>query len=76
MDGEELADVMADAVNSGIDSSELQETLQREHPYLQAEVVNQVLIPALEAIADSPRVDARNQSAVEECEQLLAAVET
>lgn len=72
MDGDELAEAMADSVNSGINPEELQETLEKEHPYLQTEVVNQVLIPALKAIADSPRVDTRNESAVARCEDLLS----
>lgn len=76
MKGDELAEVMADTVNSGINSDNLQETIQREHPYLQAEMVNQVLIPALKAIAETSQVDARNERAVARCEELLAGLST
>jgi hypothetical protein len=74
METEQLADTMADAVNSGIDSAELEIALQAEHPYLQRELVNEVLIPALEAIANTPHVDMRNEEAVDCCEKLLSGI--
>lgn len=47
MNGDELAAEMASAVNSGINPDEFQNHLQNEHPYLQSEVVSQVLVPAI-----------------------------
>jgi len=75
MQGDEVAEVLSDSVNGGINPEELQDQLQIEHPYLQAEIVNQVILPAIEAISNAPQVDARNQRAVDTCSELLEVLE-
>lgn len=75
--GSELAEELADSVNSGVNSEELAETLANEHRYLQSEVFKQVFKPTICEFArqaESGNYDARNKDVLQECKEIADAM--
>lgn len=74
MNGQELAEAIADAVNSGIDPLEFQAELKRSHNALQRYAFRQVLKPGIIALAEVEYTDRRNEKVVQEsrtiCEKM------
>lgn len=70
MDGDELAEAIASAVNSGIDAEEFREQMDSEHNTLQQYAYDSVLKQGIVALAGSTYVDQRNTRAVEECREI------
>lgn len=74
MDANELADAIGGSVNSGIDVTEFQDAVQREHNYLQRVMFRQVLKPGIIALAAQDYTDARNEAVVAECREVCDAM--
>lgn len=75
MNGQELADEMLDAVNSGVNAENVRERVAEGHPALQRYLFRQVLVPALEGIADDRRRDGRNDGVAGEAQAMLDALD-
>jgi len=77
-DGNELADILSDSVNSGINSEELTDKLGNEHRYLQGEVFKQVVKPIICEYArlyDQGLYDARNEQEVKQAKEIAEAMD-
>lgn len=75
--GKELAEEMADSVNSGINSEDLADALANEHRYLQSEVFKQVFKPTICEFArqaESGNHDRRNKKELQECKEIADAM--
>jgi len=70
VNGRELADAIADSVNSGIDVTEFQDGIDAEHNYLQRAAFRQVLKPGIVALAGTSYTDARNEREVEKAREI------
>lgn len=71
MDGRELADTIENEVNSGVDRRGVMEGVQKSHPALQRAMFDQVLKPAIVALAEQDYYDARNKRVVEEAKAVV-----
>jgi hypothetical protein len=70
VNGRELADAIADSVNSGIDVTEFQDGIGAEHNYLQRAAFRQVFKPGIVALAGTSYTDARNEREVEKAREI------
>ena len=74
MVGNNPADEMFDAVNSGVDVEEFKSSIKSGHNYLQRSLFDQVLKPAIIALAEVEQIDRRNRRAVESAREVCEAV--
>lgn len=70
-DGVAVANTLADAVNSGINSDDLVDELAAEHRWLQNEVFYEVVKPLIVSYAEREAFDQRNENAVMECREIV-----
>lgn len=71
----ELAEVLLNTVNTSLDSDATVSALTEGHPHLQNELYFELVRPLIEGLAETPRHDARNNAAVNECREILATME-
>lgn len=69
-----VAETLANATNTGINTIELREQFANEHRYLQSEIFLEVVKPIILELADAG-VDARNKKAVEEAREIVEHME-
>lgn len=73
----ELAELVSDAVNVGIDSEAFVDAVGRDHRYLQGQVFDQLLKPLVCEFArkaEKGMFDARNERQVKECREVADAM--
>lgn len=70
-DADDLAEALADAVNVGVDSEELTDTLAKEHPHLQNQIFMEVVKPIIIDFAQREHYDDRNAQAIRECREIV-----
>lgn len=73
MKAKELANVISESVNSGINPTELRKVFSVEHRHLQSEIFKQIIKPTIceyAKLAENQEYDMRNRQVLKTCKEI------